>query len=134
MEKVGHGVTGLVARILTAAALPPLLARLTGGHPPGRITQLAALAPAATVPATAAVIIAATTAPWLPVLLAIPAVILWIWQLPPRKRTRSLESRPATVRSAAATSTQLRSDRIKRGIAGGFRILRRRQWVCRCNW
>jgi endonuclease/exonuclease/phosphatase family metal-dependent hydrolase len=76
-------VAGVVALILTAVALPPLLARLTGGHPPTRVTQLAALAPAATVPATAAVIIAATAAPWLAVLLAIPAVILWAWQLPP---------------------------------------------------
>jgi endonuclease/exonuclease/phosphatase (EEP) superfamily protein YafD len=80
-------VTGLVvALILTALALPPLLARLTGGHPPTRIAQLAALAPAAVVPATAAVIIAAATAGWLAVLLAVPAAILWIWQLPPRKR------------------------------------------------
>jgi endonuclease/exonuclease/phosphatase (EEP) superfamily protein YafD len=79
-------VTGLVALILTVLALPPLLARLTGGHPPARIAQLAALAPAATVPATAAVIIAATTALWLAVLLAIPAVILWSWQLPPLRR------------------------------------------------
>jgi endonuclease/exonuclease/phosphatase (EEP) superfamily protein YafD len=95
----------VVALILTALALPPLLARLTGGHPPTRITQLAALAP--TVPATAAVIIAATTAPWLAVLLAIPAVILWIWQLPPLRRTsyqaaagpaRESGSAPAMVR------------------------------------
>jgi endonuclease/exonuclease/phosphatase (EEP) superfamily protein YafD len=80
-------VTGLTALILTALALPPLLARLTGGHPPTRITQLAALAPVAVVPATAAVIIAAAAAPWLAVLLAVPAVTLWIWQLPPLKRT-----------------------------------------------
>jgi endonuclease/exonuclease/phosphatase (EEP) superfamily protein YafD len=86
IEGVGHGVTGLVvALILTALALPPLLARLAGGHPPIRITQLAALAPIAVVPATAAVIIAAATAGWPAVPLAIPAVILWIWQLPPRK-------------------------------------------------
>ena len=60
---MGHGVTGLVvAVIFTALALPPLLARLTGGRPPTRITQLAALAPVAVVPATVAVIIAAATA------------------------------------------------------------------------
>ena len=87
IEEVRHGVTGLVALIFTALALPPLLARLTGGRPPTFITQLAALAPAAAVPATAAVIIAAVTAPWLAVLLAIPAVILVVWQLPPRQRT-----------------------------------------------
>jgi len=86
VEEVRHGVTGLVALIFTALALPPLLARLAGGHPPTRITQLAALAPVAVVPATAAVIIAATYAPWLAVLLAIPAVILWSWQLPPLRR------------------------------------------------
>ena len=85
---MGHGVTGLVvALIFTALALPPLLARLAGGHPPTRITQLAALAPLAVLPATAAVIIAAATAGWPAVPLAVPAVILWIWQLPPRTRT-----------------------------------------------
>ena len=35
---------------------------------------------------TAAVIIAAATARWLAVLFAIPAVLLLIWQLPPRRR------------------------------------------------
>jgi endonuclease/exonuclease/phosphatase (EEP) superfamily protein YafD len=96
---VRHGVTGVVGLILTALALPPLLARLTGGRPPTRVTQLAALAPAATVPATAAVIFAAITAPWLAVLLAVPAVILWSWQLPPVRRTaRESGSAPATVR------------------------------------
>jgi endonuclease/exonuclease/phosphatase (EEP) superfamily protein YafD len=89
IEEVRHGVTGLLALIFTVLALPPLLARLTGGHPPTRITQLAALAPVAVVPATAAVIIAATTAPWLAVLLAIPAVILWSWQLPPLRRANN---------------------------------------------
>jgi endonuclease/exonuclease/phosphatase (EEP) superfamily protein YafD len=84
---MSHGVTWLAAVILTALALPPLLARLTGGHPPTRITQLAALAPVATVPATAAVIIAATASGWLAIPLAIPAVILLGWQLPPRRRT-----------------------------------------------
>jgi endonuclease/exonuclease/phosphatase (EEP) superfamily protein YafD len=101
-------VTGVVvALILTALALPPLLARLTGGHPPTRVTQLAALAPAATVPSTAAVIIAAATAPWVAGFLAIPAVILWSWQLPPLRRTsrraaagpaRESGSAPAVVR------------------------------------
>jgi endonuclease/exonuclease/phosphatase (EEP) superfamily protein YafD len=86
----------VVALILTALALLPLLARLTGGRPPTRITQLAALAPVATVPATAAVGIAAITTPWLAVLLGIPAVILWSWQLPPLRRTGS--HAPAVVR------------------------------------
>jgi len=84
---VGHDVTGLVvALVLTALALPTLLARLADGHRPTRVAQLAALAPMAVVPATAAVIIAAATAGWLAVPLAVPAVILWIWQLPPRRR------------------------------------------------
>jgi len=77
-------VTGLAALIFMALALPPLLARLTGGHPPSPVPQLAALAPVAVVPV--AVIIAAATARWLAVLVAIPAVILLIWQLPPRRR------------------------------------------------
>lgn len=79
-------MTGLAALILMALALPPLLARLTGGRPPSPRPQLAALAPVAVVPGTAAVIIAAVTAWWLAVLLAIPAVMLLIWQLPPLRR------------------------------------------------
>jgi endonuclease/exonuclease/phosphatase (EEP) superfamily protein YafD len=75
-------VTGQAALILTALALPPLVARLTGGRPPSPVPQLAALAPAAAVPAIAAVIVAAATAPWLAVVLAIPATTLLIWQLP----------------------------------------------------
>ncbi len=106
---MGHGVTGLVALILTALALPPLLARLAGGQPPTRITQLAALAPVATVPATAAVIIAATAAPWLAVLLAIPAVILWSWQLPPLRRTsRQGAAGPARESGSAPAMVRLR--------------------------
>jgi endonuclease/exonuclease/phosphatase (EEP) superfamily protein YafD len=85
---VGHGVAGLVvALIFTALALPPLLARLSGGRPGTLIAPLAALAPLAVVPATAAVIIAAATAGWPAVPLAVPAAILWIWQLPPRRRS-----------------------------------------------
>jgi endonuclease/exonuclease/phosphatase (EEP) superfamily protein YafD len=79
-------VTGLAALILMALALPPLLARLTGGYPPSPFPQLAALAPVAVVPGTAAVIIAAATDGWLAVPLAVPAVLLLIWQLPPRRR------------------------------------------------
>ena len=75
----------VVAPILTALALPRCSPGSQAGVPPYRIAELAALAPAAVVPATAAVIIAAATTPWLAVLLAIPAVMLLIWQLPPRK-------------------------------------------------
>ena len=79
-------MSGLAALILTAVALPPLLARLTGGHAPKPGPQLASLAPLATLPGLAAVVIAATTAWWLAVLLAIPAVMLLAWQLPPPRR------------------------------------------------
>ncbi len=76
-------VTGFLALLLTAAALPPLLARLIGGHPPIPGPQLAALAPVATLPALAGVAVGAATAWWLAMLLAIPAAILLAWQLPP---------------------------------------------------
>jgi endonuclease/exonuclease/phosphatase (EEP) superfamily protein YafD len=106
---VSHGVTWLAAVILTASALPPLLARLAGGHPPARGTQLAALAPVAVVPATAAVIIAATTTGWLAILLAIPAVILLAWQLPPRRRHRGqVATAPAADPGSAPAPVRLR--------------------------
>lgn len=78
-------VTGFLALLLAAVALPPLLARLIGGRPPGPGPQLAALAPVATLPALAAVAVAAASeGGWgLTVLLAIPAAILLAWQLPP---------------------------------------------------
>ncbi len=102
-------MTGLVAVILTALALPPLLARLAGGHPPTRVTQLAALAPVAVVPATAAVIIAAAAAPWLAVLLAVPAVTLWTWQLPPLKRiSLPAATGPSGESGSAPARTRLR--------------------------
>ena len=81
-----RGVTGVLALILTAVALPPLLARLIGGRPPRPRPQLAALAPAAVVPAVAAVAVAAASQWWLALLLAIPAAILLAWQLPLRRR------------------------------------------------
>lgn len=76
-------VTGFLALFCTAVALPPLLARLTGGHAPRPAPQLAALAPVATLPALAAVALAAASTWWLAFLLAIPAAILLAWQLPP---------------------------------------------------
>jgi endonuclease/exonuclease/phosphatase (EEP) superfamily protein YafD len=82
-------VTGFLALLLTAVALPPLLARLIGGHAPRPGPQLAALAPVATLPALAAVGLAAVSeggwgGGWgLAVLLAVPASILLAWQLPP---------------------------------------------------
>ena len=122
-----HGVIGLVvALILTALALPPLLARLAGGRPPTRIAQLAALAPVAVVPATAAVVIAATTAPWLAVPLAIPAVIMWIWQLPPRKRASHQAAASSRESGPAPTTVSLRllSINARGGAADPAAILR----------
>jgi endonuclease/exonuclease/phosphatase (EEP) superfamily protein YafD len=108
MEGVRRGVTGLVALFFTALALPPLLARLTGGHPPTPISQLAALAPVAVVPATVAVIIAAATARWLAVPLAIPAVILLIWQLPPLRRINHQAAAGPWHESGSAQKVSLR--------------------------
>ena len=125
IEEVSHGVTGLVALIFTALALPPLLARLADGHPPTFITQLAALAPAAVVPATAAVVIAAATARWLAVLLAIPAVILWIWQLPPRKRiSQQAATGPSRESGSAPTMLRLFTINARGGAADPAAILR----------
>ena len=91
-------MTGLTALILAALALPSLLARLTGGYPPNPRPELAALAPLAVVPAVLAVIVAATTAWWLAALLAIPAALLVMWQLPPLRRSRFPESGMTTLR------------------------------------
>jgi endonuclease/exonuclease/phosphatase (EEP) superfamily protein YafD len=105
---VTREVTGL-ALLLTALALPPLLARLAGGRSPSPFPQLAALAPAAVVPAIAAVVIAAITVWWLAVLLAIPAVLLLIWQLPPRKRIRDRAAAgPSPESPSALTMVRLR--------------------------
>lgn len=86
-------MSGVAALILTALAFPPLLARITGGHPPRPGPQLAALAPVAVLPAMAAVVVAAATAWWLAVLLALPATTLLAWQLPP-PRPRGQRARP----------------------------------------
>jgi endonuclease/exonuclease/phosphatase (EEP) superfamily protein YafD len=84
--EVRHGVSGVVALILTVVALPPLAARWMGGRPPSPGPQLAALAPAAAPPAVAAVVVAAATSWRLALLLALPAVPLVAWQLPPFRR------------------------------------------------
>jgi endonuclease/exonuclease/phosphatase (EEP) superfamily protein YafD len=101
-------VTGFLALFCTAVALPPLLARLTGGHAPRPGPQLAALAPVATLPALAAVALAAGSSGvgwgggWgLAVLLAIPAAILLTWQLPPCLSNAS--ARPASPHRFAAS-------------------------------
>ena len=88
-------MSGVAALIVTVVAFPALLARTRGGRPPRPGPQLAALAPLAVVPAIAAVFIAATTAWWLAVLLALPAALLLAWQLPP--------PRPPDYRAAAGS-------------------------------
>jgi len=82
---VGTAATGLVALILTAAALPALFARARGGVPPGPGPRLAALAPVATLLAVAGAALAAATAWWLLLPLLIPALILAWWQRPARR-------------------------------------------------
>jgi endonuclease/exonuclease/phosphatase (EEP) superfamily protein YafD len=75
-----------VAIVLTTVALPPLAARAIGGKSPSPGPKLAALAPVAALLAVAAVVIA-TTATWrLTLLLALPAVPLVAWQLPPARQ------------------------------------------------
>jgi len=79
-------VNGVLAVVLTAVAIPPLAARAAGGEPPDPYPRLAALAPLATLVAFAGVVVAAAASWWLALLLAIPALTLLAWQLPPAKR------------------------------------------------
>ncbi len=85
-SEVKRGVSGLLAVVLAAAALPALAARALGGRPPSPGPKLAALAPIAALLAAIAVAVAATARWWLALLLAVPAAILLAWQLPPRRR------------------------------------------------
>ena len=105
-------MTWVTALILMVLALPALLARLAGGYPPNPGPELAALAPLAVVPAVAAVIIAAFAALWLAALLAIPAALLLMWQLPPLRRARfraaAGASRGTGGTGSAATTFRLR--------------------------
>jgi endonuclease/exonuclease/phosphatase (EEP) superfamily protein YafD len=80
---VGTAATGLVALILTAAALPALFARARGGIPPGPGPKLAALAPVGALLAVAGAAVAAAAAWWLFLPLLVPAIILAWWQRPP---------------------------------------------------
>ena len=84
MSEVRRSVSGLAALILTAVALPFLLARMAGGRAPSPGPELASLAPVAVLPAVAAVPVAAASSWWLAVALAIPAAALIGVQLPPR--------------------------------------------------
>ena len=79
-------MSAVLAVALTALAIPPLAARAAGGEPPDPYPRLAALAPAGTLFAFAGVVVAAATSWWLALLLAIPAVTLLAWQLPPARR------------------------------------------------
>jgi endonuclease/exonuclease/phosphatase (EEP) superfamily protein YafD len=102
-----RGVTWVTALILMTVALPALLARLVGSYRPDPGPELAALAPLAVVPAVAAVIIAARAAWWLAALLAIPAALLVMWQLPPLRRAR-FRAAPGPSRGTASAATTLR--------------------------
>jgi endonuclease/exonuclease/phosphatase (EEP) superfamily protein YafD len=76
-------VSWVVAAALTLVSLPFLVARAAGGQPPNPGPKLAALAPLGVAPAVAAVPVAAVSSWWLAVVLAVPALILVAWQLPP---------------------------------------------------
>ena len=83
---MGTAATGLLALILTAAALPSLIARARGGIPPGPGPKLAALAPVGALLAIAGAALAAATAWWLLLPLLVPGLILAWWQRPARRR------------------------------------------------
>lgn len=96
--EVRRGVSGVVAMVLTAVAIPSLIARMAGGRPPSPGPQLASLSPLAIVPAVAAVAVAAASSWWLAVFLAIPAVLLVGVQLPPRRGRQGAGDNSLTVR------------------------------------
>ena len=74
----------VLALVLSAVSWPSLVCRALGGGAPRPLPQLAALAPAATVPAILAVPVAASRSRRLALALAVPAALLAWWQLPPR--------------------------------------------------
>lgn len=76
---------GVLALVLSAVSWPSLICRALGGRAPRPSPQLAALAPVATVPAAAAVPVAAARSWRLALALAVPAAVLASWQLPPRR-------------------------------------------------
>ncbi len=81
-------MSGVVAAVLTVLSLPFLVARAAGGRPPNPGPKLAALAPVGTVPALAGAVLAGLSSWWLTLILAVPALILVAWQLPPVRRGR----------------------------------------------
>ncbi len=78
----------MVAAVLTVLSLPFLVARAAGGRPPNPGPKLAALAPVGTVPALAGAVVAALSSWWLTLILALPALVLVAWQLPPVRPAR----------------------------------------------
>ena len=97
-----------LACVLAVIALPALIARATGGRPPFDRSKLAALAPAAAVPAIAAVVVAVTASWWLALVLAVPAVILISWQLPTVRPRRAAPHAAPEARTAASGAVMLR--------------------------
>jgi endonuclease/exonuclease/phosphatase (EEP) superfamily protein YafD len=91
-------MSGVAAIVLTAVAIPSLLARMAGGRPPSPGPQLASLSPLAILPAVVAVALAAASSWWLAVLLAIPAILLVGVQLPPWRPRQGAGDNSLTVR------------------------------------
>ena len=92
-----HRVTAAATLVLAVLYVFPLIARATGGKSP-RSTPLAALAPVATIFAVAAAAATVSVTWWLALILAVPAVFMIAWQLPPRRPAVArpgLESAPA---------------------------------------
>jgi endonuclease/exonuclease/phosphatase (EEP) superfamily protein YafD len=87
-------VSGLVAAVLTVACLPFLVARAAGGQPPNPGPKLAALSPVGIVPAVAGVVVAALSSWWLALILAVPALLLVGWHLPPARAVRRARGAP----------------------------------------
>lgn len=79
-------MSGVLAVALALVAIPSLVARAVGGEPPDPYPRLAALSPLAALVAFAAVVVAAAASWGLALLLAIPALALLAWQLPPARQ------------------------------------------------
>jgi endonuclease/exonuclease/phosphatase (EEP) superfamily protein YafD len=121
-------MNAVFAVVLGALAIPPIVGRALGGQPPDPAPKLAALAPAATVPAVAAVALAATYAWWLAILIAVPAAILAVWQVPPRRRPwapAALRPRRAPNAGPAAHCVRLLTLNTQGGNASADVIVRR---------
>jgi endonuclease/exonuclease/phosphatase (EEP) superfamily protein YafD len=122
---VGTAATGILALILTAAALPSLIARARGGTPPGPGPRLAALAPVAALLAIAGAALAAATAWWLLVPLLIPALILAWWQRPARRppSPAPVPGPGGTAPSSATGQLRVLTLNVKRGRADPDAVL-----------